>query len=132
MGEFDFPLRLAEKTPYYHFLGFSLSEIRKGYCKLELPYRKELTHPYGAFHGGVIVSLLDSASAMALLTTVDESKRIATSEIKVNFLKPAEGEKLIGVGKIIHRGKRTAVVEGEAYSPEKVLVAKSLATLIIY
>ncbi len=126
-----YSLSLAERTPYYRFLGFKIVEVKEGLCKIELPYREELTHPYGAFHGGAIASLLDSVSAMALLTTLDESKRIATCEIKVNFIRPAQGGSLLGIGKLIHKGKRTAVVEGEAYVRD-LLVAKSLATLVYY
>ncbi len=129
---FEYALQMAGKTPYYAFLGFKILEVSEGFCKIELPYRDELTQPYGFFHGGAIASLLDSVSAMALLTILDQSKRIATCEIKVNFLRPAGGDKLIGAGKIIHKGKKTAVAEAEAFDGYGKLVAKSLSTLVIY
>ncbi len=127
----EFALDLAQKTPYYSFLGFKILEVGEGFCKMLLPYRKEVTHPYAFVHGGAIASLLDSVGVMATLTLVDQSRRVSTCEIKVNFIKPSDSD-IIAEGKVLHFGKRTSVVEAAAYMRDGALVAKSLSTVVIY
>ncbi len=128
---FSYALKLAGKTPYYEFLKFDIEEVGDGFCRIRLPYRKEVTHPYGFIHGGAIASLLDSASVMALLSLLEDDKKVATLEIKVNFIRPAD-EDIVGEAKILRVGSRTAVADGSCFGKGGELIAKSLATIVIY
>jgi len=127
----SYALELAGKTPYYSFLKFDVEKAEDGFCRIRLPYRKEITHPYGFIHGGAIASLLDSASVMALLSILDPEKKVATLEIKVNFIRPA-GVDVVGEARILRVGSRTAVADGNCFGPDGELIAKSLATIVIY
>ena len=63
-------------------------DVKKGWAKLQLPFAKKLTHPYGIAHGGVIFSLADSAVAMALLGLVEKGERFTTVEMNINYVSP--------------------------------------------
>jgi acyl-CoA thioesterase len=108
-----------------------IKEIKKGASRLQMPFKQELTHPYGIVHGGAIASLADSAVAMALVGLVGPKDRIATIEFKINFFASIEKGELTARAKIIHKGSRTAVGDVEVTNEGGKLVAKVIATYSI-
>ena len=119
---------VTNRSPFYQLLGMKVLEIRDGKCRMEMPFRKELTHPYGIIHGGAIASLADSAVAMALVSLVKPSDRITTIEFKINFFAPIRRGKLTAKAKIIYKGSKTAVGDVEVVNEEGRLVGKVIAT----
>jgi uncharacterized protein (TIGR00369 family) len=121
----------ASNSPYYRLLGMEVTEIKKRESRIQMPFKEQLTHPYGIVHGGAIASLADSAVAMALITLVGPKERITTIEFKINFFTSIRRGKLTAHAKIIHKGSRTAVGDVEVVNEEGKLVAKVTATYII-
>ena len=119
---------LTNRSPYYRLLKMEVLEIRKGKSRIQMPFRKKLTHPYGIVHGGAIASLADSAVAMALISLVKPDDRIATIEFKINFFTPVSQGKLKAQAKIIYKGSKTAVGDVEVINEDGKLVAKVIAT----
>src|SRR4030066_1895814 len=119
---------VTNRSPFYQLLGMKVLEIRDGTCIIEMPFRKNLTHPYGIAHGGAIASLADSAVAMALIDLVDPRDRITTIEFKINFFASIDKGELEAHAKIIHKGSKTAVGDVEVVNEKGKLVAKLVAT----
>lgn len=56
-----------QKSPLLdRLLGIEILSHKDGRAHLSLRYRDELTNPYGALHGGALMSLADSAMAVAV------------------------------------------------------------------
>jgi uncharacterized protein (TIGR00369 family) len=123
--------KLANSCPYYQLLGMEITEIKKRESRIQIPFKHELTHPYGIMHGGAIASLADAAVAMALTSLIEPKDRIATIEFKINFFSPINKGKLSAHAKIIHKGSKTAVGDVEVTNEEGKLVAKAIATYSI-
>jgi uncharacterized protein (TIGR00369 family) len=119
---------VANHSPFYQLLGMKVLEIQNGTCRVEMPFRKKLTHPYGIIHGGAIASLADSAVAMALISLVKPTDRITTIEFKINFFTPVSQGKLMARSKMIYRGSKTAVGDVEVRNEKSKLIAKVIAT----
>jgi len=124
-------IKVANGSPYYRLLGMEVKEIKEGESRIEMPFRKDLTHPYGIAHGGAIASLADSAVAMALIGLVDPEDRITTIEFKINFFASVDKGELEARAKIIHKGTKTAVGDVEVVNEKGKLVAKLVATYSI-
>jgi acyl-CoA thioesterase len=124
-------MKIANSSPYYRLLGMEVKEIKEGESRIEMPFKQDLTHPYGIAHGGAIASLADSAVAMALIDLVDPRDRIATIEFKINFLASVDKGELEAHAKIIHKGSKTAVGDVEVVNEKGKLVAKLVATYSI-
>jgi len=64
-------------------------------------------------HGGVITAILDSAMGCTVHSMLAAGTLYTTLELKVNFLKviTIKTGKLQAIGRIIHSGSRTALVE---------------------
>ncbi len=87
----------------------------------------------GAVHGGFAATLLDSAMACAIYTTLDAGQNCPTLELKVNFVKAitrAIGP-VRGIGTVLHRGRTTALAEGRVETTSGVLLAHATTTCLI-
>ena len=124
-------MKIANSSPYYRLLGMEVKEIKEGESRIEMPFKQDLTHPYGIAHGGAIASLADSAVAMALIGLVDPKDRITTIEFKINFFASVDKGELEAHAKIIHKGSKTAVGDVEVVNEKGKLVAKLVATYSI-
>lgn len=70
---------------------------------MELPIIHEVTQSRKNVHGGVIASMVDAAVGAALRSMLDVGRGGVTVEMKLNYLHPANGEKLIAKGEIIKK-----------------------------
>jgi len=87
----------------------------------------------GFIHAGVMATLADHTAGYAAFTAVPEGFQILTVEFKINFLKPAFGEKLICRSKVIREGRQILVAESEVFDIRKqgeILAAKAMVTLM--
>ncbi|WP_353723246.1 PaaI family thioesterase [Dyadobacter sp. 676] len=60
-----------------------------------------------------------------------ENAEVLAVEFNVNFLRPANTDKLLAIGKVLKSGKTLTVGEGYVYdSDQNILIAKMTATMI--
>jgi len=113
-------------------LGASIIETapEKGAIVMTYEGKPEFTNPVGNIQGGMLAAMLDDTMAIALLATLGENEFAPTLELKINFISPAKIGKLTGRGKVLSKGSRVGVIEGELWQEEK-LVAKATATALI-
>ena len=86
---------------------------------------------HGSFLGPAIIP--SNFYGIAAFTTVPEDYQILTIEFKVNFLRPAFGERLVCRSRIIREGLQIIIGESEVFDQrgdEEALVAKALVTLM--
>ena len=119
--------------PLLDTLDFRLGSIEKG--KVIFTFRPQEFHynPIGTVHGGVISAILDSAMGCTLHSILDAGVGYTTLELKVNFLKAitiTQGE-LKAIGKIIHAGSRTALVEAQLTDDNQTIYAHGVSTCLI-
>ena len=102
------------KMAMMEFLGARLSSVEPGAVEVQLSHRKELLQQHGLFHGGVTTAILDSAGGYAAFSLFKPGDEILTVEYKVNFIAPANGDKLIARGEVVKSGKSLSITRGEA------------------
>lgn len=114
-------------------IGASITRVAQGEVTIELPFRSDLTQQHGFLHAGVVTMIVDSACGYAALTRMPASVAVLTAEYKVNFLSPAQGEKLIARGRVLKPGRTLTICFGEVYATrhgKEKPVATMLATMI--
>ena len=73
----------------------------------------QLANPIGSLQGGYALAMLDDISGSTTWFACGE-RPFTTAQISANFLKAVPmGEPLLGEGRIVHKGRRQAVVEAE-------------------
>jgi uncharacterized protein (TIGR00369 family) len=104
---------LAEQ-PFSRLLGAELLALAPGQVELALDVRDELRQQNGFVHGGVLAYLADNALTYAGGTALRVP--VVTSEMKLNYLRPGTGVRLIARAQALHAGKSQAVCRCEIYS----------------
>nr|WP_156829122.1 PaaI family thioesterase [Amorphus coralli] len=99
--------------PMAAHLDFWLVAVAEGMARFEGQPRADFCNPLGTIHGGWAATLLDSALACAVHTTLAAGEAYTTLEIKVNMVRPIfdTSGPLSAEGTVVHRGKRTATSE---------------------
>lgn len=94
-------------------LGAQISLVQDGEVHIALPFSKHLSQQHGYVHAGAITSVVDSACGYAAMTQAPEGYNVVTAEFKVNFMRPAIGERFLAIGKVQSAGKMLTVCTGE-------------------
>lgn len=94
-------------------LNAKLVLVADGEVQIALPFSKHLSQQHGYIHAGAVTSIVDSACGYAALTTAPPGSEVVTAEFKINFMRPALGERFLAVGKVQSAGKSLCVCTGE-------------------
>lgn len=100
--------------PFSRLLGAGLTEFSAERVEIVVPITKQTKQQNGFVHGGVIGYAADNALTFAGGSALGAA--VVTSEYKINYLKPAVGEKLIARASVIHAGKNQAVCRCEVFT----------------
>lgn len=108
-------------VPLHQFLGVQFQEVREGYARLLMPFRPGVVGEprEQRWHGGMIATALDAvggAAAMTSLASFDD--RVATIDMRVDYLRPSGPRDLIAEGELIRSGKSIIVARMWAYHPD--------------
>jgi uncharacterized protein (TIGR00369 family) len=93
-----FTRAFSDGVPHNKALGLRILDMEgQGETVFELPYDAKLVgNPdTGVLHGGAITALLDAASGAAVFTALTEWVPIATLDLRIDYLKPAEPPKAV-------------------------------------
>ena len=104
--------------PHVRELGVELVGIEGHAVTLKLAWQERLVGNLaaGVLHGGVITALLDTASGFAVHTRLSEWSPIATLDLRIDYLKPAErGETVTARAECYRMSKHVAFCRGVAY-----------------
>lgn len=100
---------ILSKDCFSNHLGIELLEVSEGRMTARIPFKKELTNPYGSLHGGVVFSFAD---ILAGTFACSFGKFATTAEGNMNYLRPAVSKDYInGEAVILREGKHLIVVE---------------------
>ena len=110
-----------------------LVEVEDGHAVWECVPGEQHYNPIGVAHAGIAATLLDSAMACAVHTTLPPGKGYTTLEFKINLVRAVTLEcgKLRATGKIVHRGRSTATAEARLEDASGALYAHATTTCII-
>jgi uncharacterized protein (TIGR00369 family) len=96
----------------------------------------ELKHynPIGSVHGGVLSTLLDTAAACSVHSTLAPGERYTSLDLTVKFLRPVtvDSGRLRCEGSVIQRGRRTALAQAQLFDAQRRLVAHATSTCMIF
>jgi uncharacterized protein (TIGR00369 family) len=118
-------------NPYFSgHLGFRVVDVRRGYSKLEVENRLELSNPAGIMHGGASFGLADTAVAAALITIYGPGSALLTIEMKINYLEPIFPGPVAAEAFVLRSSRRSAYAEVDIWSGGK-LAARASTTYMI-
>lgn len=127
-------LRRVQKAlgtvPFAQLLAIELEDIASGTATLAVKVRKELTQNHGVVHGGAIASLIDTATAFAIISVLPQREKVTTVDLTISYLRPVTAGQLKAVAKVVRAGRRLFAVSADVFDSEGKLIATALSTYI--
>ena len=111
--------------------GFVLAEAEPGRVVLRMRVDKRHMQVHGVVHGGVLAALADTSGGLATYIALPRVKRVATIEMKINYLESVEGGTVEAEARLIRRGRHVAVVDCDIRDHDQRLVGKALMTFFV-
>ena len=115
-------------VPFIKLLGIELVELKKGEAVLSLKVREELRQPQGLLHGGATASVIDTATAFAVISVLAEGEKASTVDLTIHYLRPVTEGAILCTAKVVRAGRRLLTVSAEAVNDEGKPVATALST----
>ena len=116
---------LFDASPFIHWLGLQVIAIDhdRSEISVRMPLKAELERRTGTrqFHGGPIASFIDVVGDFAI--GMHAGGGVPTMNLRIDYLRPAVGDALTGVGRVRRAGRTTAVIDIDVLDPEGRLVA---------
>ncbi|WP_417726371.1 PaaI family thioesterase [Roseovarius sp.] len=97
-------------------LGARLVGLSSGRVEIEAPILPGSLQQHGFGHAGLTFAIGDSAAGYAALSMMPGDAEVLTTEMKINLLAPAQGERLIARGRVIKPGRRLVIVQADVHA----------------
>ena len=119
--------------PIAELLGFRLVGVEPGEAVFEVEPGEQHYNPIGVVHGGLAMTLLDSAMGCCVQTRMPAGSGYTTLEAKTNLVRAITDQtgRLRAIGKVVHLGNRIATAEGRLEDAAGKLYAHATTTCIV-
>ena len=104
-------LDLINQGPYFRLLSMKVRELGKGFAKVEMEIGNKHLNPFGAIHGGVYASLIDTAAYWSVYGDVEENAGLISLDLTVDNLAPVKEGRLSVEGKRVKAGKSISIAD---------------------
>lgn len=123
------PQPFPVEIPFLHDLGVQFLGMADGHAEVALDLEPRHMNSWLVTHGGIVMTLLDVAMAMAGRSLEPDALGGVTIEMKTSFMQPGgkAGDRVIAKGKAFHRTKTMCFCEADLWIGDK-LAAKASGT----
>ncbi|MBT3545563.1 MAG: hydroxyphenylacetyl-CoA thioesterase PaaI [Saprospiraceae bacterium] len=112
---------MYENDAFSKWLGIELINISRGYAKIKMTVREEMTNGFKIAHGGITYSLADSAFAFASNSWGEQAVSIETS---ISHTKPVQiDDVLTAETSMKNKSKRLAIYNVTVTNQDEKIVA---------
>jgi uncharacterized protein (TIGR00369 family) len=123
-------LHSVNSSAYPSHIAFRLTGMVEHGCTVELDVLPQHFQPFGIVHGGVLATLLDTATFWAGFQVLPEDTGLVNVDLKLNYLKAVTGGRLIATGKCLRAGRQLSYTEASVVDAKGELVAHGTSTLM--
>jgi len=118
------------RAPFPNLIGLELAEIDFDSCRIDLVLSEKHLQPFGIVHGGVLASLIDTATFWAAFLRLPEDDGLVNVDLKLNYLKPVRTGRLRTEGHCLRMGRQLSYAEASVRDEAGELVAHGTSTLM--
>jgi uncharacterized protein (TIGR00369 family) len=114
-------------------LGWELVTIdpEQGTIEVAFTATDAFLNPAGFIQGGFLAAMLDDTLGPALVAGLGPGDFAPTTDLHVQFLRPARPGRLLGRGRVVRRGRDVGFLAGELLDDQGAVVAVATATVQI-
>lgn len=122
---------MINKGPFFMHMSMRVTELGVGYSKVVAEIGKKHMNPFGAIHGGVYASVIDTAAYWSAYCDLPEEQGLVTIDLKVDFLSPVLDQKVIVTGKRVKAGKTIYLTEAQMINENGKVFAHGTSKLLV-
>lgn len=117
-------------APYPHLIGMALAAIEVDRCRIELDLDARHLQPFGIVHGGVLATLIDTATFWAGFLRLPDEVGLVNADLKLNYLKVVSAGHLGAEGRCLRAGKQISYAVATVFDASGELLAHGTSTLM--
>jgi len=119
------------RSRFHTWAGMELERVAAGEVDVALEVQPHHLNLVGLVHGGMIATLADTVTGLALRTILEPGYAHVTGQLNVHFLAPARGGRLTARGRALKAGRRMGYAEADVIDQDGQLLARASATYIV-
>lgn len=100
-----------KNLPFNNLVGIGVDEVHEDGVTISCAFREELMNMHRTVHGGVTATLADVAGGFATMVHYGAGRLATTVEMKISYLAPLKGPRVIARGRILKAGKTLCVIQ---------------------
>ena len=121
--------KVVNCSPYPTHMSMQLAAIDFDTAVIEMILGKNHLQPFGIVHGGVLATLIDTATFWAAFLKIPEDAGLVNIDLKLNYLKPVQHGKICAEGLCIKSGR--SISYAEVFNEKREMLAHGTSSLMI-
>jgi len=119
--------------PVIQLLGAQLGTVEPGIVSFTLQPHESHYNPIGVVHGGVLCTMLDSATGCAVHSTLEVGWGYTSIDLNVSYLRgiTLDSGLLTFTGRVVKGGKRVAFASAEGVDAAGNVIATATSSLLV-
>ena len=120
----------VHEAPYPALIGMRIAELDFDRCRIDLALAERHLQPFGIVHGGVLATLIDTATFWAGYMRLPEDAGLVNVDLKLNYLKPVTSGRLRAIGECLRAGRQVSYTQASVLDDRGELIAHGTSTLM--
>jgi uncharacterized protein (TIGR00369 family) len=117
------------RLPLLRSMGLRLEKLDKDYTKVSIEPRTDFNQTKGMLQGGILATLVDTAAAQALRTTLKLDHDAVTVHLDTKYFRPVYDERVFAEGSVVRKGRNLAHIDVAVVNEGGTLVARGWCVL---
>ena len=122
---------MVKNSPYPSHMQMTLDQIEFDSAEVVIKLAKCHLQPYGIVHGGVVATIIDTATFWAAFLRLPEESGLVNVDLKLNYLQSVIDGNLTARGTCIRPGLSICYSEASVYDENDSLIAHGTSTLMV-
>lgn len=126
----DYIRKLVRESPFPQLMTMRLDAMHLDTATVVIDLNSSHLQPFGLVHGGVMATLIDTATFWAAYMRIPEDAGLVNVDIKLNYLKSITSGVLRAEGVAIKSGRSLSYAEARVYDEQETLLVHGTSTLM--
>ncbi|WP_319523324.1 PaaI family thioesterase [uncultured Desulfosarcina sp.] len=122
---------VVRKSPYPSHMRMVLDHIEIDKAEVVIDLASCHLQPYGIVHGGVVATIIDTATFWAGFLRLPEDVGLVNVDLKLNYLQPVVDGKIRAKGSCMRHGRTLSYTEASVFDEGENLIAHGTSTLMV-
>jgi uncharacterized protein (TIGR00369 family) len=122
--------RIVAESPYPRHMAMVLDHIEIDRADVAIELAEFHLQPFGLVHGGVLATLIDTATFWAAFLRLPEDAGLVNVDLKLNYLEPVVDGRLMARGICMRPGRSISYSEATVFDEHEKRIAHGTSTLM--